>query len=119
MSWRTLDSWKMSEKVNELFPYESFDVRLEHINEKRICWFKDDYDLQKHLERYKLDKRTIKIDYRDGEPTKSGKKQQDSVPKGPRKTSNRSSGGSKRGTKKLDSTGTVSSSSKSKPKRKK
>ncbi len=103
----------------ELFPYESFGVRLEVKAENRICWFKDTVDLQKHLDRYKLDKKNLKIDYRDGEPVESSKKQQNSLPKGPRKTSNRSSSGSKRGTKKLDSTGTVSSSSKSKPKRKK
>jgi hypothetical protein len=65
---------KTSQDNVELFPYESFGVRLEHINEKRICWFKDDYELQKYLERYKLDKRTIKIDYRDGEPVVRSKK---------------------------------------------
>ena len=97
----------------ELFPYESFGVRLEHINEKRICWFKDDYELQKYLERYRLDKRTIKIDYRDGKPVESGKKQQNSLQKRPRKTSNRSSSGSGRSTKKLDSPGNVGGSSKS------
>jgi hypothetical protein len=52
---------KTSQDNVELFPYESFGVRLEHLNEKRICWFKDDYELQKYLERYKLDKRTIKL----------------------------------------------------------
>jgi hypothetical protein len=70
---------KTSQDNVELFPYESFGVRLEHINEKRICWFKDDYELQKYLERYKLDKRTIKIDYRDGEPVVRSKKHKGSV----------------------------------------
>jgi hypothetical protein len=65
---------KTSQDSVDLFPYESFGVRLEHINEKRICWFKDDYELQKYLERYKLDKRTIKIDYRDEKPTDTSKK---------------------------------------------
>lgn len=102
----------------ELFPYESFGVRLEHKDEKKICWFRDDYDLQKYLERSKLDKRTVKIDYRDGKPVESSKKQQNSLPKGPRKTSNRSSGGSGRSTKKLDSTGNVSGSNKPKSKQK-
>ena len=96
---------KTSQDNVELFPYESFGVRLEHINEKRICWFKDDYDLQKYLERYKLDKRTIKLDYRDGEPVESGKKQQNSVQKRPRKTSDRSSGTSKGRTTLMDSVG--------------
>ncbi len=63
----------------ELFPYETFGVRLEHTNEKKICWFKDDYDLQKYLERYKLDNRTIRIDYRDGEPADISKKHKRSV----------------------------------------
>ena len=102
----------------ELFPYENFSVRLEQKDEKKICWFRDDYDLQKYLERYRLDKRTIKIDYRDGEPVEFGKKQQNSLQKRPRKTSDRSSSGSGRSTKKLDSTRTVGSTNKPKPKRK-
>ena len=88
----------------ELFPYESFGVRLEHINEKRICWFKDDYDLQKYLERYKLDKRTIKIDYRDGEPVDTSKKRKRSVEQKPESKSKRSSGTSKGRTTRVDST---------------
>jgi hypothetical protein len=43
-------------------------VRLEIKEENRVCWFRDNYDLQKHLNRSKLDKRKIKIIYRDGEP---------------------------------------------------
>jgi hypothetical protein len=82
---------KTSQDNFELFPYESFGVRLEHINEKRICWFKDDYELQKYLERYKLDKRTIKIDYRDGEPTKPSEKRKRSVEQKPEPKSKGSS----------------------------
>jgi hypothetical protein len=100
----------------QLFPYESFGVRLEHINEKRICWFKDDYELQKYLERYKLDKKTIKLDYRDGEPVKSSKKQQNSLEQRTRKTSSGGSSRSKGSTKKLDSTGTSSRTRKPKSK---
>jgi hypothetical protein len=107
---------KTSQDNVELFPYESFGVRLEHINEKRICWFKDDYELQKYLERYKLDKRTIKIDYRDGEPVKSNKKQQNSLEQRTRKTSSGGSSRSKGSTKKLDSTGTSSRTRKPKSK---
>jgi hypothetical protein len=88
----------------ELFPYESFGVRLEHINEKRICWFKDDYDLQKYLERYKLDKKTIKIDYRDGEPVDTSKKRKRSVEQKPKPKSKGSSGTSKGRTTRVDST---------------
>ena len=100
----------------ETFPFESFGVRLEHTDEKKVCWFKDDYDLQKYLERYKLDKRTIKIDYRDGEPVKSGKKHKNSVESGTRKSTSRSAGGSKRSTKKLDTPGTSSRNRKTKSK---
>ena len=107
---------KTSQDNVELFPYESFGVRLEHINEKRVCWFKDDYDLQKYLERYKLDKRTIRIDYRDGEPVKSSKKQQNSLEQRTGKTSSGGSSGTKRNTKKLDSAGTSSRTRKPKSK---
>ena len=105
----------------ELFQHQNHPYRLEFGEKKNItvCYFSCQEHLDKYLERYKLDKRTIKIDYRDGKPTESGEKQQNNVQKRPRKTSNGSSSGSKRSTKKLDSTGTVSSTSKSKLKRKK
>jgi hypothetical protein len=79
----------------ELFPYENFSVRLEQKDEKKICWFRDDYDLQKHLERYRLDKRTIKIDYRDGEPIDTSKKHKRSVEQKPKPKSKGSSSTSK------------------------
>ena len=107
---------KTSQDNIELFPYESFGVRLDHKDEKKICWFKDDYDLQKYLERYKLDKRTIRIDYRDGEPVKSSKKQQGSIQKRPGKNSNRSSGTSKGRTTRVDSTSNSSGITKRKKK---
>jgi len=101
-----------------LFPYEKFPVRLQFGEKKEIsvCWFECDEHLQKYLNRYKLDKRTIKIDYRDGEPTKPSKANKNSVESGTRKTSSRSSSGSKRSTKKLDSPGTVSRTRKPKSK---
>ena len=68
----------MSMIDTSLFPYENFGVRLEIKAENRIAWFKDDYDLQKYLVRSKLDKRTLKIDYRD-EPPKSSKTNKRSV----------------------------------------
>ncbi len=103
-----------------LFPYEKFPVRLQFGEKKEIsvCWFECDEHLQKYLNRYKLDKRTIKIDYRDGEPIKSGKANKNSVEQGTRKSSSRSTGGSKRSTKKLDTPGTSRSTRKSKPKSK-
>ena len=100
--------------ITELFPYESFGVRLEHINEKRICWFKDGYDLQKYLERYRLDKRTIKIDYRDGEPTDTSKKRKRSMEQKPKPKGKGSSGTSKGRTTRVDSTRNTSRTTKRK-----
>ncbi len=78
-----------------LFPYENFGVRLEIKAENRIAWFKDDYDLQKYLVRSKLDKRTLKIDYRDGEPVDTSKKCKGSVEQKPKPKSKGSSSTSK------------------------
>lgn len=101
---------------SELFPYESFGVRLEHKEEKKICWFKDDVDLQKYLNRYKLDKRTIKIDYRDGQPAKPSKKRKRGVEQKPKPKSKGSSGASKKRTSSVDSAGNTSSTTKRKKK---
>ncbi len=101
-----------------LFPYETFSIRLQfgEIKNPTVCHFQCDEHLQKYLERYKLDKRTIKIDYRDGEPVKSNKKQQNSLEQRTRKTSSGGSSRSKGSTKKLDSTGTSSRTRKPKSK---
>ena len=105
---------KTSQDNVELFPYESFGVRLEHLNEKRICWFKDDYELQKYLERYKLDKRTIKLDYRDGKPTDTSKKRKRSVEQKPKPKGKGGSGTSKGRTTCVDSTRNTSRTTKRK-----
>ena len=78
----------------ELFPYEKFGYRLEFGEKKNttVCWFECEEHLQKYLERYKLDKRTIKIDYRDGEPVVSSKRNKRSVEQTPKPKSNRGSG---------------------------
>ena len=103
-----------------LFPYENHPYRLEfgEKKEKTVCFFSCEEHLQKYLSRYKLDKTTIKIDYRDGEPIKSSKKNKDSLESGTRKTSSRSASGSKGSTKKLDTPGTSRSTRKPKPKSK-
>ena len=87
-----------------LFPYENFPVRLEQKAENRICWFKDDYDLQKHLIRYRLDKRTIKIDYRDGEPVVRSKKHKGDVEQKSKPKGNRGTGSVRKGKPSVDST---------------
>jgi hypothetical protein len=101
-----------------LFPYEKFGYRLEFGEKKNstVCWFECQEHLDKYLERYKLDKRTIKIDYRDGEPIKSNKKQQNSLEQRTRKTSSGGSSRTKGSTKKLDSPGTSSRTRKPKSK---
>jgi len=64
----------------DLFPYEKFGYRLEFGEKKNItvCWFECQEHLDKYLERYKLDKRTLKIDCRD-EPIEPSKKHKRSV----------------------------------------
>ena len=65
----------------EQFPYETFPIKLQVKEGKNttVCFFQCDEHLQKHLERYKLDKKDIKIDYRDGEPVVRSKKHKGSV----------------------------------------
>ena len=74
----------------ELFPYEKFGYRLEFGEGKNptICWFECEEHLQKYLERYKLDSKTTKIDYRDGKPPESSKKHKRSVEQKPKPKSN-------------------------------
>jgi len=88
-----------------LFPYETFPIRLEFGEKKNatICHFQCDEHLQKYLERYKLDKRTIKLDYRDGEPVKPSEKRKRSVEQKPEPKGKRSSGTSKGRTTRVDS----------------
>ena len=76
----------------ELFPYEKFGYRLEFGEKKNttICWFECSEHLDKYLERYKLDKRTIKIDYRDGEPIEPSQKRKRSVEQKSKPKSDRS-----------------------------
>jgi hypothetical protein len=88
----------------ELFPYEKFGYRLEIGEGKNatICWFECSEHLDKYLERYKLDKRTIKIDYRDGEPIDTSKKCKGSVEQKPKPKSKGSSSTSKGRTSRVD-----------------
>jgi len=81
---------------SELFPYETFPIRLEFGEKKNttICHFQCQEHLDKYLERYKLDKRTIKLDYRDREPAQPSQKRKRSVEQ-------------KSGTKSKGSSGTV------------
>ena len=77
----------------ELFPYETFPIRIEFGEKKNttICHFQCQEHLDKYLERYKLDKRTIKLDYRDGEPVVRSKKHKRDVEQKSEPKSNRGS----------------------------
>jgi len=47
--------------LNSLFPYETYTTRLEIPAENRICWFKDMTDLDKYIQRYKLNRKKVII----------------------------------------------------------
>ena len=100
----------------ELFPYEKFAFRLEFGEKKNstICWFECQEHLDKYLERYKLDKRTIKIDYRDGEPVDTSKKRKRSVEQKPKPKSEGSSGTVRKRKSSVDSTRNTTRNSKPK-----
>lgn len=90
----------------ELFPYENHPYRLEFGEKKNptVCFFSCEEHLQKYLERYKLDSKTTKIDYRDGKPSEPSKKHKGSVEQKPKSKSKGSSGTSKGRTTRVDST---------------
>ena len=90
----------------ELFPYETFPIRLEFGEKKHttVSYFQCQEHLDKYLERYKLDKRTIKLDYRDGEPTKPSQKRKRSVEQKPEPKSKGSPGTVRKRKPSVDST---------------
>ena len=100
----------------DLFPYENHPYRLEFGEKKNttVCYFSCQEHLDKYLERYKLDKRTIKIDYRDGEPIDTSKERKRSVEQKPKPKSKGSSGTSKKRTPRVDSTRNTTRTPKSK-----
>jgi len=63
----------MSMTEIDLFPHPNHPFRLEFGEKKNItiCWFECEEHLQKYLIRSKLDKRTVKINYRDEPPVTS------------------------------------------------
>ena len=99
-----------------LFPHENHPYRLEFGEKKNvtICWFSCEDHLQKYLKRYKLDSKTAKIDYRDGEPPDTSKKRKRSVEQKPEPKGKRSSGTSKGRTTRVDSTSNSSGTTKRK-----
>ena len=100
----------------ELFPYENHPYRLEFGEKKNstVCFFSCNEHLQKYLERYKLDKRTIKLDYRDEQPTKSSQKRKRSVEQKSEPKSKGSSGTVRKRKSSVDSTRNTTSTTKRK-----
>jgi hypothetical protein len=99
----------------QLFPYLSFPIRLEFGLKKdnTICFFQCEEHLQSYVNRYKLDRREIKIDYRDGEPVKSGQKHTKGLQSGTTKNSGGSTSRSKGSTKNVDTNRTSNRTRKS------
>lgn len=56
----------ISEKNGEEFPYDQFPWKLVHKdgNDVRKCYFDNEYNRQKHIDRYKLKKSEIKLSYK-------------------------------------------------------
>jgi len=100
----------------ELFPYENHPYRLEFGEKKNptVCFFSCEEHLQKYLERYKLDSKTTKIDYRDGKPTDTSEKRKRSVEQKPKPKSKGSSSTSKGRTSRVDSTSNTTRTTKRK-----
>ena len=100
----------------ELFPYETFPIRIEFGEKKNttICHFQCQEHLDKYLERYKLDKRTIKLDYRDGEPVVRSKKHKRDVEQKSEPKSNRGSSTVRKRKPRVDSTRNTTRNSKPK-----
>jgi hypothetical protein len=100
----------------ELFPYDKFGFRLEFGEKKNItvCWFECQEHLDKYLERYKLDKRTIKLDYRDEKSPVRSKKHKGDLEQKSQPKSNRSPGSVRKRKPSMDSTGNTSRTTKRK-----
>lgn len=97
-----------------IFPYQSFGVRLEHKDEKKICWFVDDYELQRYITRHNLKVKELSIQYRDEKSTKFSKTNTKSLQQTIEKDDCRSGSGYRRSTKDLDTSRSINSTRKSK-----
>lgn len=99
-----------------LFPYETFPIRLEFGEKKNttICHFQCQEHLDKYLERYRLDTKTIKIDYRDEQPIRRRKTNTGSVEQKSKPKSNGSSSSVRKRKPSVDSAGNTPSNSKRK-----
>lgn len=99
-----------------LFPYETLPYRLE-FGEKQgltICFFQCEEHLEKYISRHKLDKRTIKIQHIDDEPTSTSPTNKRKVRQATGKNNSGSSGTVSKRTSRLDSTKNTTRSTKRK-----
>lgn len=98
-----------------LFPYEKFPFRLEFGEKKNvtICWFECEEHLQKYIIRSKLDKKSIKIDYRD-KPIQLSEEHPRSVEQKSKPKNNRSSGSVRKRNTNLDTSRNTTRTSKRK-----
>ena len=105
----------MSMIDTSLFPYENHPFRLEFGEKKNttICFFSCEEHLQKYLVRSKLDKRTLKIDYRD-EPPKSSKTNKRSVEPKSKPKSNRGTSTVRKRKSSVDTSGNTTGTTKRK-----
>jgi hypothetical protein len=101
-----------------LFPYENFPFRLSFNDKKNttICWFECQQHLDSYVNLHKLNIKDFIIDYKNGKPVKSSKKNKNDLQQGTAKISDGSTSRNKGSTKKLDSTGTTSRTRKPKSK---
>lgn len=55
-----------TEVLNEEFPFDQFPYKLVHKDgkETRKCYFQSEEHMKKHIDRYKLKKKDIKISYK-------------------------------------------------------
>ena len=105
----------MSMIDTSLFPYENHPFRLEFGEKKNtsICFFSCEEHLQKYLIRYKLDKKTVRIDYRD-EPVITSKANKRSVEPKSQPKSNRGTGTVRGRKSSVDTSGNTSRTTKRK-----
>ena len=93
------------ETQKNLFPHSNFPFRLEYTdgNDKKICWFESQSHLDKHITRYNLDGKKLKIDCKNQQLTVAKTEKEKAQKKTPKKS-----------TKPADSSGKVSTSRKRK-----
>lgn len=57
----------MGKSIDEVFPHSGFPYKVSHKDDKetRHCYFMNEVHMNKYIQRYKLDRKKIKILFRD------------------------------------------------------